>query len=76
MSEITERMKDSALLEQFDIDPHLRISTGLAMVIQRQLVALASQTGVQVEKMNREFLVEQLCKVNISSAEQANAEHV
>ncbi|MFT5572098.1 MAG: hypothetical protein ACI9FR_001019 [Cryomorphaceae bacterium] len=75
MTESKERLKDSALLEQFEIAPHLRISTGLAIVIQRQLAALSKQSGVPIERMGREFLVEQLCKVNVSDAERVSAKN-
>jgi len=66
MDEAKEKSLDNALLDQFDIDKYTKLSTGLVMVVQRQLLALAASTGTPMELMDREFLIEQLCKVEVT----------
>ncbi|MFT6047189.1 MAG: hypothetical protein ACI9WC_002903 [Arenicella sp.] len=61
MDEAKERLKDKALLEQFDVDPRKKISIGLVLVAHRQLQILSKQTDTSIDQMDREFLVEQLC---------------
>jgi len=68
MDEVKEKSLDNALLDQFDIDKYTKLSTGLVMVVQRQLLALAASTGTPMELMDREFLIEQLCKVEVTDA--------
>ena len=63
MDEVEERLKDKALLAQFDIDPRKKISIGLVLVAHRQLQILSQQTEVSIDRMDREFLIEQLCNL-------------
>lgn len=73
MDEAKERLIDKALLNQFDIDPYKKISIGLILVAHRQLQTLSKQTEVSIDDMDREFLVEQLCKAENTESERAKA---
>jgi len=68
MSETEEKLLDSALLEQFDIDPYLKLSVGVSLVVHRQLLLLSQEKGRLVSEMNREFLIEELCKVKVTES--------
>lgn len=63
-----EKQLDDALLAQFELDPHLKITTSLTMAIHRQLVTLSDSTGVAINDMDREFIVENLAKVTVTQA--------
>jgi hypothetical protein len=69
MDEAKERLRDKALLNQFDIDPYKKISVGLILVAHRQLQTLSRQTEVSIDDMDREFLAEQLCKTEDAESE-------
>ena len=69
MDESKERLIDKALLDQFDIDPYKKISIGLVLVAHRQLQTLSMQTEMTIDSMDREFLIEQLCDVEITDTE-------
>lgn len=66
MQDNKEKYRDEALLAQFDLDPHLKITTSLAIAIHRQLMTLSENTGVPINNMDREFLIENLAKVKIT----------
>ena len=66
MNEQLEKLRDEALLSQFEIDKQIKITTSLTMVIQRQLKLLADKTGIAVEDMSREFIVENLANVKVT----------
>jgi hypothetical protein len=74
MDEPKERLIDKALLEQFDIDPYKKISIGLVLVAHRQLQTLSIQTETSIDNMDREFLIEQLCDVEITDKERAKVD--
>ena len=67
LDEKIELMIDEALMAQLDIEPYKKMSTSLLLVIHRQLLTLAQHTGTPVEKMNREFIIENLANVKISN---------
>jgi len=69
MSETEEKRLDNALLEQFDIDPYLKLSVGVSLVVHRQLLLLSQEKGKSVSEMDREFLIEELCKVKVTESE-------
>lgn len=61
-----EKALDEALISQFNLEPHLKITTSLTMAIHRQLMALSMNTGVAINNMDREFILENLAKVTIT----------
>jgi len=63
-----EKRLDEALLAQFELDPHLKITTSLTMAIHRQLMTLSNNTGVGINDMDREFILENLAKVTVTKA--------
>lgn len=73
MDEAKERLKDKALLNQFDIDPYKKISIGLILVAHRQLQTLSMQTETSIDDMDREFLAEKLCNADASDSERTKA---
>ncbi|MDB4512217.1 hypothetical protein N9060_02005 [Arenicella sp.] len=68
-----EKHLDNALLAQFDLDPHLKITTSLTMAIHRQLMTLSDNTGISINDMDREFILENLAKVTVTSSIRAKA---
>lgn len=68
MSESKEVQLDEALLAQFKLEPHFRITISLTMAIHRQLLSLSEHTGVAVNDMDREFLLENLAKVTVTDS--------
>jgi hypothetical protein len=73
MNEAEEKLLDTALMEQLQVDPYLKLSTGIALVVHRQLLLLCKEMRVPVESMDREFLVENLCKVKVTESARRNA---
>lgn len=63
-----EKMLDEALLAQFDLDPHLKITTSLTMAIHRQLMTLSVTTGISINDMDREFILENLANVEVTDS--------
>lgn len=63
-----EKMLDEALLAQFDLDPHLKITTSLTMAIHRQLMTLSVTTGIAINDMDREFILENLANVEVTDS--------
>ncbi|MBX2846980.1 MAG: hypothetical protein KTR16_01570 [Acidiferrobacterales bacterium] len=61
-----EKKLDEALLAEFDLDPHLKITTSLTMAIHRQLMTLSDTTGVSINDMDREFILEKLANVKVT----------
>ena len=62
-----EKQLDEALLAQFELEPHLKITTSLTMAIHRQLMTLSNKTGVSINDMDREFILENLANVTITN---------
>ena len=73
MNEAEEKILDTALMEQLQVDPYLKLSTGIALVVHRQLLLLSKEMRVSVESMDREFLIENLCKVKVTRSARQNA---
>ena len=63
-----EKLFDEALLAQFEIDPHMKITISLTMAIHRQLMTLSDNTGVAINDMSREFILENLAKVTVTNS--------
>ena len=63
-----EKQLDEALLNQFELDPHLKITTSLTMAIHRQLMTLSDTTGVAINDMDREFILEKLANVKVTDS--------
>ena len=76
MNEQLEKLRDEALLSQFNIDKQLKITLSLTMVIQRQLALLSKRTGTPVENMTREFILENLASVDVTQEHTDNATKV
>jgi len=66
MNEEQEKALDNQLLDKLDIEPYTKLSTGLVLVVHRQLQTLSDKTGVAVKDMDREFIVENLCSVKLT----------
>jgi len=66
MNEEQEKALDNQLLDKLDIEPYTKLSTGLVLVVHRQLQTLSDKTGVAVKDMDREFIVENLCSVKVT----------
>ena len=66
MNEEQEKALDNQLLDKLDIEPYTKLSTGLVLVVHRQLQTLSDKTGVAVKDMDREFIVENLCCVKVT----------
>ena len=75
MTEAEEKLLDTALMEQLQVDPYLKLSTGIALVVHRQLLLLSKEMRIPIESMDREFLVENLCKVKVTEIARRNAVH-
>ena len=63
-----EKKLDEALLAQFDLDPHLKITTSLTMAIHRQLMTLSATSGIAINDMDREFILENLANVEVTDS--------
>ena len=57
---------DEAMMSSLDIDPYKKVNTALLLVMHRQLLTLSAHTGVAVEKMTREFIIENLSNVKVT----------
>jgi len=70
-----EAMIDEAMMAELDMDPYKKVNTSLLLVMHRQLLTLSAHTGVAIEKMDREFIIENLAKVKITdrARQKANA---
>ena len=66
MNEEQEKALDNQLLDKLDIEPYTKLSTGLVLVVHRQLQTLSDKTGVAVKDMDSEFIVENLCSVKVT----------
>ena len=73
MTEAEEKLLDTALMEQLQIDPYKKLSTGIALVVHRQLLLLSEKMRVPIESMDREFLIENLCQVKVTHSAKKNA---
>lgn len=74
MTEAEEKLLDSLFLEQFDIDKKKKVTTGLVMAIHRQLMTLSESSGTPIHEMDRAFIIERLCNVQVSQAHCEQAE--
>lgn len=66
VDEKREAMIDEAMMAELDIDRYKKVSTSLLLVMHRQLLTLSSHTGVPIEKMDREFIIENLTNVKVT----------
>lgn len=62
MDESKERLVDKALLDRMDVNPVKKISIGLILVAHRQLQTISEQTEMSIDSMDRDFIIEHLCK--------------
>ena len=66
MDEKTEAMIDKAVLSALEIDPYQKMNASLLLVMHRQLLTLSKHAGVAIEDMDREFILQNVAKIEIS----------
>ena len=73
IDEKREAMLDEALLSELDIDPYKKVSTSLLLVMHRQLLTLSEHTKVEIQDMDRSFIIENLANVKVTEAAKKKA---
>ena len=66
IDEKKEAIIDEVMMAELDIDPYKKVNTSLLLVMHRQLLTLSAHTGVAIDKMDREFIIEHLAKVKVT----------
>ena len=68
MNEEQEKDLDKEMLDSYDIAPYAKLSTGLVLVIHRQLLTLSHKANTPIEEMDRKFLIEHLSNIKITES--------
>ena len=66
IDEKTEAMIDKAILSALEIDPYKKMNASLLLVMHRQLLTLSKHAGVAIEDMDREFILQNVAKIEIT----------
>jgi len=66
MDEKTEAMIDKTVLSALDIDPYKKMNASLLLVMHRQLLTLSKHAGIAIEDMDREFILQNVAKIEIT----------
>ena len=64
--EKTEAIIDKAVLSTLEIDPYKKMNASLLLVMHRQLLTLSKHTGIAIEDMDREFILQNVAKIEIT----------
>jgi len=64
--EKTEAIIDKAVLSALEIDPYKKMNASLLLVMHRQLLTLSKHTGIAIEDMDREFILQNVAKIEIT----------
>lgn len=66
IDEKTEALIDKAVLSALDIDAYKKMNASLLLVMHRQLLTLSKHTGVAIEDMDREFILQNVAKIEVT----------
>ena len=73
IDEKTEALIDKAVLSSLDIDPYKKMNASLLLVMHRQLLTLSKHSGVAIEDMDREFILENVAKIQLTDQSRLKA---
>ena len=66
IDEKTEALIDKAVLSALNIDAYKKMNASLLLVMHRQLLTLSKHTGVAIENMDREFILQNVAKIEVT----------
>jgi hypothetical protein len=69
-----ERIVDEVLLARFELDPNIKMVTGIALEVFRTLRRLSEKEGVPLDRMDRSFLIQHLAHETIDVEEERAVE--